>query len=269
MFIDSHCHLDKLDLSPYENDFSAMLAAAFDRDISRLLCVSIDLAQFEAMYQLIKDQDKIFASLGVHPLHVENEQPIVSVAELLERVERHSKVVAVGETGLDYFYQTDTKECQQQSFINHLDAASQLKLPVIVHTRDAREDTLALIKEHGGDAGGVLHCFTESLEMAKAAIEMNYLISFSGIVTFKNADELREVVRATPLEKILIETDAPYLAPIPHRGKKNEPKYVVEVAQCIADIKGVSLEKVAEVTSENFYRLFSKAAELDGIKSCG
>ncbi len=269
MYIDSHCHLDKLDLSPYDNNFSAMLAAAFDRDISRLLCVSIDLEQFKGMYQLIQDQPKVFASLGVHPLHVENEAAIVSVQSLLDGVKQHSKIVAIGETGLDYYYQSQTKELQQQSFINHLCAADQLCMPVIVHTRDAREDTLSLIRAHGGDSGGVLHCFTESLAMAKAALDMNYLISFSGIVTFRNAQELRDVVKAIPLENILIETDAPYLAPIPYRGKKNEPKYVVEVAQCIADLKGVSVEKVAEATSENFYRLFSKAAQLDGIPSCG
>ncbi len=265
MFIDSHCHLDKLDLSPYDNNFSAMLAAAFERDISRLLCVSIDLEQFAGMYQLIQDQPKIFASLGVHPLHVENAAGVVSVRSLLDSVKQHSKIIAIGETGLDYYYQTETKEFQQQSFINHLSAAAQISMPVIVHTRDAREDTLSLINTHGGESGGVLHCFTESLAMAKAALDMNYLISFSGIVTFRNAQELRDVVKAVPLEKILIETDAPYLAPIPYRGKKNEPKYVVEVAQCIADLKGVSVEKVAEVTTENFYRLFSKAAELDGF----
>jgi TatD DNase family protein len=266
MFIDSHCHLDKLDLSPYENNFTAMLDAAFQRDISRLLCVCIDLEKFEGMYSLIQDQPKVFASLGVHPLHVESEAGIVSINQLIEKVKQHPKIIAIGETGLDYFYQTDTKAVQQQSFINQLRAADQLSLPVIVHTRDAREDTLSLIKTYGGESGGVLHCFTESQAMAEAAIDMNYLISFSGIVTFRNAEELREVVKAIPLDKILIETDAPYLAPIPYRGKKNEPKYVVEVAQCIADLKGISVEKVAEATSENFYRLFSKAAELDGIR---
>ncbi|SIT10653.1 TatD family hydrolase [Neptunomonas antarctica] len=266
MFIDSHCHLDKLDLSPYENNFSAMLDAAFQRDISRLLCVCIDLEKFGEMYSLIQDHPKVFASLGVHPLHVENEQGVVPIDYLIEKVRQHPKIIAIGETGLDYFYQTDTKAVQQQSFINQLRAADQLSLPVIVHTRDAREDTLSLIKTYGGESGGVLHCFTESQAMAEAAIDMNYLISFSGIVTFRNAEELREVVKAIPLDKILIETDAPYLAPIPYRGKKNEPKYVVEVAQCIADLKGVSVEKVAEATSENFYRLFAKAAELDGIR---
>lgn len=265
MFIDSHCHLDKLDLSPYENNFSSMLNAAFERNISRLLCVSIDLEQFKGMYRLINDQARVFASLGVHPLHVENEAGIVSIQALMDLVDQHSKIIAIGETGLDYFYQTDTKEQQQQSFINHLQAADHLAMPVIVHTRDAREDTLSLIRAHGGESGGVLHCFTESLEMAKAALDMNYLISFSGIVTFRNAQELRDVVKEIPLDKILIETDAPYLAPIPYRGKKNEPKYVVEVAQCIADLKGVSVEKVAQVTSDNFYRLFTKAAELDGM----
>lgn len=261
MFIDSHCHLDKLDLAPYNHDFSAMLAAAFERDVSGMLCVSIDLPQFEGMYAKIQAHARIAASLGVHPLHVENQDGIPSVEQLITLCEAHPKVVAVGETGLDYYYQTDTKAFQQESFSAHLQAADQLNLPVIVHTRDAREDTLALIKAHGGDAGGVLHCFTESLDMAKAALDMNYLVSFSGIITFRNAADLRDVVKALPLDKILIETDAPYLAPVPHRGKKNEPKYVVDVAQCIADLKGISVEAVAEATRANFFNHFPKAQQ--------
>lgn len=264
MFIDSHCHLDKLDLAPYNHDFSAMLAAAFERDVSGMLCVSIDLPQFAGMYAAIQTQARVAASLGVHPLHVENQDGIPSVEQLITLCETHPKVVAIGETGLDYYYQTDTKAFQQESFAAHLQAADQLNLPVIVHTRDAREDTLAQIKAHGGDAGGVLHCFTESLDMAKAALDMNYLISFSGIITFRNAADLRDVVKALPLDKILIETDAPYLAPVPHRGKKNEPKFVVDVAQCIADLKGISVEAVAEATRANFFSHFPKAQQWMG-----
>ncbi|WP_286238585.1 TatD family hydrolase [Neptuniibacter halophilus] len=259
MFIDSHCHLDKVDLSPYNHDFNAMLQAAFERRVNAMLCVSISLSQFGPMCELIQDNPAIFASLGVHPLNIDEG---LATKEQLLALASQPQVVAIGETGLDYFYQDCPEQfaLQQQSFQTHLEAAAELKLPVIVHTRDAREDTLALIKAHGNpESGGVLHCFTESWEMAKAALDMNYYISFSGITTFRNAEELRDVVRQVPLERILIETDAPYLAPVPHRGKKNEPKYVVEVAQCIADLKGVSLEQLAEQTSQNFYTLFSKA----------
>jgi TatD DNase family protein len=256
MFVDSHCHLDRLDLSPYENNFAQMLAAAEERNVSKMLCVSISMQQFPDMYELIEPYPSVYASVGTHPLSADEES--VDLETLLQKAQLN-KVVAIGETGLDYYYQTETKEQQQQSFMTHLQAAAQLKLPVIVHTRDAREDTLDMIHRYGNhDSAGVLHCFTESWEMAKAAMDMNYFISFSGIVTFRNAVELRDVVKQTPLERILIETDAPYLAPVPHRGKKNEPKYVVDVAQCIADLKGVSLEAVAEVTTENFHTLFSK-----------
>ena len=258
MFIDSHCHLDKLDLSPYENDFDAMLNAARARKVDTMLCVSISMSQFQTMHPLVEPYTDIYSSVGIHPLHAHEEQ--TSVEALLAEAAK-TRVVAIGETGLDYYYSTDTREIQQESFAIHLNAAGQLGLPVIVHTRDAREDTLDMIRNHGNpESAGVLHCFTESWEMAKAALDLNYSISFSGITTFRNAAELREVVKKVPLERILIETDAPYLAPVPHRGKKNEPKYVVEVAQCIADLKGVSLDEVAAVTTANFKRLFAKVA---------
>ncbi|MFY0676987.1 MAG: TatD family hydrolase [Neptuniibacter sp.] len=257
MFIDSHCHLDRLDLSLYDNDFSKLLNAAHDRDVEKMLCVSISMEQFPAMYDLIKSSPSVFASVGVHPLSAAEEQVD---AETLSEMTELNKIVAIGETGLDYYYQTDTQEHQLQSFQTHLQVASKHKLPVIVHTRDAREDTLQMIKAHGDpESAGVLHCFTESWEMAKAAMDLNYSISFSGIITFRNAEELRDVVKKVPLDRILIETDAPYLAPVPHRGKKNEPKFVVDVAQCVADLKGISIEKLAEITTDNFHRLFPKA----------
>mgnify|MGYP005989430209 CR=1 FL=1 len=257
MFIDSHCHLDKLDLTPYDNNFSAMLQACRERQVNEMLCVSISDAEFPAMYELIRDQEGVHASVGIHPLSAG--EKLLSIEELVE-LSAKDKIVALGETGLDFYYQQDTIEQQRLSFENHLKAAGQVALPVIVHTRDAREETLSMIRQHGDlDAGGVLHCFTESLEMAQAAIELNYMISFSGIITFRNAAELRDVVKNTPLDRILIETDSPYLAPVPHRGKKNEPRYVVEVAQCVADLKGISLEEVAGITRENFYRLFNRA----------
>ncbi|MGH1461744.1 MAG: TatD family hydrolase [Neptuniibacter sp.] len=257
MFIDSHCHLDRLDLSPYDNDFRKLLNATHERKVNKMLCVSISMQHFAPMYELIKPYPSIYASVGVHPLSAAEEP--VEAAELLDMA-RLDKIVAIGETGLDYFYQTDTKQQQQVSFQNHLQVAGQLNLPVIVHTRDAREDTLQMIERYGNpESSGVLHCFTESMDMATAAIDLNYYISFSGIITFRNASELRDVVKHVPLDRILIETDAPYLAPVPHRGKKNEPKFVVDVAQCVADIKGVSIEQLAEVTTDNFHRLFPKA----------
>ncbi|GGO87052.1 hypothetical protein GCM10011348_39340 [Marinobacterium nitratireducens] len=258
MFIDSHCHLDKLDLTPYNNDFDAMLAAAREASVDKLLSVSVDMASFPALYQSVESRDGIYASVGVHPLH--SDEGLVDVEWLVAEAAR-PKVIAIGETGLDYYYDADSASLQQESFKRHLEAAAQAQLPVIVHTRDAREDTLRLIDAHGDSrSAGVLHCFTESLEMAMAAIEMNYFISFSGIVTFRNAEELREVARQVPLERMLIETDAPYLAPVPYRGKKNEPRYVPAVAQCLADLKGIRIEELAERTSENFFRLFRKAA---------
>lgn len=257
MFIDSHCHLDRLDLSPYDNNFSKLLNAAHDRNVEKMLCVSISMEQFPAMYDLIKSSPSVYASVGVHPLSAADEQVD---AETLSEMTELNKIVAIGETGLDYYYQTDTQELQLQSFQTHLQVAGKHKLPVIVHTRDAREDTLQMIKEHGDpESAGVLHCFTESWDMAKAAMDLNYSISFSGIITFRNAGELRDVVKKVPLDRILIETDAPYLAPVPHRGKKNEPKFVVDVAQCVADLKGISIEKLAEITTNNFHRLFPKA----------
>jgi TatD DNase family protein len=192
--------------------------------------------------------------VGVHPLDIGDElETEASICELARRPE----VVAIGETGLDYHYSKDNVERQQASFRAHLRAAARLRKPVVVHTREARADTLALIREAGDpEVGGVLHCFTEDWEMARAAIDLNYFISFSGIITFRNADELREVVRRTPLERLLVETDSPYLAPVPFRGKRNEPKYTREVAACMAELKGVSLEEVAAATSANFDSLF-------------
>jgi len=254
MFIDSHCHLDKVDLTPYDGDFEAMLTAASERDVSRMLCVSIDLPQFERMYALASGRDNIDLSVGVHPLHVD-ESP-VTAGQLIELAKK-PEIVALGETGLDYYYQTDNAEAQQACFIEHLKASRETGLPVIVHTRDARQDTLNIIRDHGDkDVAGVLHCFTESWGMAEQALEMGYYISFSGIITFRNAEPLRDVVKQVPMERILIETDSPYLAPVPYRGKKNEPQYVPAVAQMVADLKGLKQEDVARISAENYQRLF-------------
>ncbi|MET0379234.1 MAG: TatD family hydrolase [Spongiibacteraceae bacterium] len=267
MLVDSHCHLDRIDLTPYGGDLGAALAAAHERGVTRMLCIGIDRNNAGAVCEIARKHPGVYASVGIHPLDIASElETIDSLCTLADRPE----VVAIGETGLDYFYKqdgyysNDKREAQQQSFRAHLRAASRLRKPVIVHTRDAREDTLALIREAGdADVGGVLHCFTESWEMARAAIDMNYWISVSGIVTFKNAGELREVVRQVPLERLLVETDSPYLAPMPYRGKKNEPKYTREVAECVAQLKGISYEELAEVTSANFDRLFLRGKPVE------
>jgi len=257
MLVDSHCHLDRLKLDKYDGDLSRALAAAAEQGVEKMLCVGISLENREAVVSIAEQYEQVVASVGVHPLDVEaglaSEQDLLSWAE-------HPKVVAIGESGLDYYYSDQTKALQQESFAIHLRAASQAQLPVIVHTRDARQDTLDMIKEHGNEeSAGVLHCFTESWDMAKAAMDMNYYISLSGIVTFKNAKELQDVARKMPLDRLLVETDSPYLAPIPYRGKPNEPAYVKEVAQFVADLQGVSYQQLIEATGENFHRLFSKA----------
>ncbi len=254
MLVDSHCHLDRLDLSPYEGDLAAALEAARCRGVSRFLCIGIDLANAGAVIDIARGFADVSASVGVHPMDVKPE----SVDWLkFEQFAGDPEVVAIGETGLDYYYSEDSREHQKESFKRHLQLASRLQKPSIVHSRDAREDTLGLIRSSGdASVGGVLHCFTETWEMASRALDLNYLISFSGIISFNNAAPLREVVKRVPLEKMLIETDSPYLAPVPYRGRKNEPRYVYEVAQCVADIKGISIEEVAETTSKNFNNLF-------------
>ena len=258
MLIDSHCHLDRLVLDSYGHQLSAAINAALDCGVKRMVCVGISVNNRKQVVDIAESYPQVVASVGVHPLDVK--EGLATEQQLIEW-SKHSKVVALGETGLDYHYNQDDKPLQQQSFAVHLRAAAAAKLPVIVHTRDARDDTLMLIKEHGDpECAGVLHCFTESWQMAKQAMDMNYMISLSGIVTFRNAEELRSVAKNIPLDRLLIETDSPYLAPVPFRGKPNEPKYVREVAAFIADLRGLSYEELVRITGENFYRLFSKAA---------
>ncbi len=256
VFVDSHCHLDRLDLSPYDGDLASAIDAAKKRGVEQMLCIGIDMTNAQTVIDIACMFDGVNASVGVHPMDVSDK---LADMEQLRALAIHPEVVAIGETGLDYYYSKGSAELQQRSFIQHLTLSSELGKPVIVHTRDAREDTIALIKQHGNpEVGGVLHCFTENWAMASQALELNYYISFSGIITFKNAAELREVVKRVPMDRLLIETDSPYLAPVPYRGKKNEPQYVVEVANCIAQLKGISLEEVAEITLANFHKLFFK-----------
>ena len=253
MIIDSHCHLDKLDTSHYTDGFAGLIAAAQANDVSQMLCISVDTEKFDPMMAQIAAYDFIHASAGLHPLSVEH----LDCLSLLELQAQHPKVVAIGETGLDYFYQQDNSALQQQAFIAHLRLSKRLAKPVIVHTRSANEDTLRLLREEADqDAGGVIHCFTEDWTMAEACLDLGFYISISGIVTFNSANDLREVVKKIPMQRLLVETDAPYLAPVPHRGQQNEPKHVRLVAQYIADLKGVSLAELATQTSQNFTQLF-------------
>lgn len=254
MLVDSHCHLDRLDLSDRDAGLDGILADARARGITQFLSVAVDLATSASLVELTERYDHVYSSVGVHPLQ-KIDQPVPEVEQLVA-LARAPKVVAIGETGLDNFYSAESHQWQRDSFIRHLQASQQTGLPIIIHTRDAREETLELLRQYPLQAAGVMHCFTETWEMAEAAIELGFYISFSGIVTFKSADELREVVRRVPLDRILVETDSPWLAPVPHRGKQNEPQYVREVAETVADVKGVSLEQLAEITTQNFHRLF-------------
>ncbi len=259
MLVDSHCHLNRLKL-PEGESLSDALAFARSRQIEHMLCVSVSLEEYPAMRDLVASEPDISLSCGVHPLDLD----VPFTYERLIEFAQDPNVVAIGETGLDYYYSKDSITAQHEAFRLQIRAAKALGKPLIIHTRDAREDTLSILKEEGADeVGGVLHCFTESLEMAEAAMAMNFMISFSGIVTFKNAEALREVARAVPLEKMLVETDSPYLAPVPYRGKSNQPGYVKDVAEYLALLKGVSYEELARVTTDNFYRLFPLAKRID------
>lgn len=256
MFIDSHCHLDRLELDKLGMDLPAVLEAASQAQVSHMLCVSVSLQEYAAMAALVRGYPQVSLSCGEHPLH---QQLDFSPTQLLQLCQA-DEVVAVGETGLDYFYSPDNKSTQQAAFAAHIAVARQLNKPLIVHTRDARADTLALLHgEQAQDCGGVLHCFTEDWDTAKAALDLGFYISFSGIMTFRNADALREVVRQVPLDRLLIETDSPYLAPVPYRGKTNQPAYVAAVAQAIAELRNIDLVTLAAATSDNFRRLFPLA----------
>lgn len=256
MFIDSHCHLDKIDLADFDDQLDKLVANAENNHISHMLCVSVTLDSFPKMREAVAKYSNVSISCGVHPLHPEDNYDPATLLELASLKE----VVAVGETGLDFYYDKEHHDFQKQSFEQHIQVANKLNKPLIVHTRDARAETIDILKANKAEkCGGVLHCFTENWEMAKAAIDMGFYISISGIVTFKNANELRDVVTKIPLDRLLIETDSPYLAPVPHRGKQNQPAYVRHVADTVADLKQVSIETLAEQTSANFHRLFSKA----------
>lgn len=257
MLVDSHCHLDRVDLTPYGGDFSELLDATRAAGVSHLLCVSIDLESYPEMLSLVEAYPEISVSVGVHPNDHDRREP--SVAELVE-LASHPKNVAIGETGLDYFRTEGDLDWQRERFRTHIRAAHEAAKPLIIHTREARIDTIEIMRdEQAQSVGGVMHCFTETWEMAQAALDLGFFVSFSGIVTFKNAAQLREVAVKVPDDRLLIETDSPYLAPVPFRGKPNEPRYVGRVAETIAELRGVSYEQLAQQSRENFFRLFSSA----------
>ena len=257
MLIDSHCHLDRVDLKPYAGDFARLMQATAEQGVEHLLCVSIDMESYPAMKSLVGGYPQVSISVGVHPNEQHRREP--GLEELVE-LSRDPQNVAIGETGLDYFRSEGDLEWQRNRFRRHIAAARDCGKPLIIHTRAAREDTIRIMQEEGAEqAGGVMHCFTESLEVAQAALALGFYISFSGIVTFKSARDLQQVAQAVPLERMLIETDAPYLAPVPHRGRRNEPAFVAHVAAKVAELHGVTVDRVAAATSENFARLFRAA----------
>lgn len=257
MLVDSHCHLDRLDYGSKHQDMSEAIQKAANRGVNHMLCVSVGLSSFPQMLEAIAPYPQVFASCGVHPLHQDDEpnDPI-----LLKQLAANPAVVAIGETGLDYFYAPESAQLQRRSFAQHVAVAVELNKPLIIHTRGAQQDTLDVLREGRADkVGGVLHCFTESLEMAEAAIELGFYISISGIVTFNSAKTLRNVVKAIPLTRLLVETDSPWLAPVPYRGEENEPAYTRTVAEFIAELKNISVEEVAAQTTTNFFELFKLA----------
>lgn len=249
--VDSHCHIDFPDLAA---DTPGVLARMAANGVTHALCVSVNLEDFPRVHALAQAHANLFASAGVHPDHTGAEP---SETDLLHAAGA-PKVVAVGETGLDYYRASGDVAYQRERFRRHIRVARALAKPLIIHCRQAADDLLRIMEEErAAEAGGVMHCFTESWEVAERAMAMNFLISFSGIVTFRNAAALREVARVVPLERMLVETDSPYLAPVPHRGKTNEPAYVRHVAEAIADLRGVPLATLAAVTTANFFRLFN------------
>jgi TatD DNase family protein len=254
MLVDSHCHLDFPDLA---NRLDDLMANMRNNRVSHALCVSVNLQDFPRVLALAETHPNLFASVGVHPDYENLAEP---QAAQLASLARHPRIVAIGETGLDYFRLKGDLEWQRERFRQHIRAARECGKPLIIHTRAAADDTLRIMAEEGADrVGGVMHCFTESWEVAQQAMEMNFYISFSGIVTFKNAVALKDVAKKIRLERVLIETDSPYLAPVPHRGKINEPAFVRYVAEEIAALRGVGMEEVAAATTANFFNLFKAA----------
>lgn len=252
--VDSHCHLN---FEPMGDDLDGVIERAQANNVSHMLCVSVNLEDYPQVLNIAKAHPSIFASVGVHPCYQDVYEP--TVEELIE-LAKDEQVVAIGETGLDYFRVEGDMSWQQQRFVRHIEAAIVSEKPLIIHTRSAADDTMAMLKQHRADlCGAVMHCFAEDWDTAKKALDLGFYLSFSGIVTFNSAKTLKEVARKTPLDRILVETDAPYLAPVPMRGKPNQPAFVAHTAQYVADLKEISLDALTAQTSKNFFDLFNTA----------
>jgi TatD DNase family protein len=256
MLVDSHCHLD---FDVFTEDFQQILARAEEAGVKALQTICTRVSEFDKIHALTTRAPNIFCSVGTHPLNVEEDG--IAKADAIIELTKRPKVIGIGETGLDYHYQSDTIDIQQRSFREHITAAQATQLPIIVHTRDADEDTITIMREMHSQSpfSGVIHCFTATLELAQAALDLGFYISASGIVTFKNATEIQDIFRIVPLNRILIETDAPYLAPVPKRGMRNEPSFVRHTAAFMAELKQVSFEQLCVASTENFFNLFQRA----------
>lgn len=263
MLVDSHCHLDLLDLAPWNGQLSGVLEAAATQDVTHMLCVSVTLERWAPMMEMIRPHANVYASVGVHPNERDGHDP--SVDELV-RLAADPKVVAIGETGLDYYRSEGDLDWQRERLRRHIAAAKQTRKPLIIHMRDATEDTLRILdEENARDCGGVMHCFSEDWTAAQRALDLGFYISLSGIVTFKTAIALRDVAAKLPLDRLLVETDSPYLAPIPHRGRPNYPGYTRHVAEKIAEVRGTHYEEIADHSTRNFFTLFKNASVGSGI----
>jgi TatD DNase family protein len=250
--IDSHCHLDFPELRA---ELPELLEAMAANDVTHALCIAVEMPAWPAVHELARTEPNLYASVGVHPDYQETQEP---TRESLAALARDPRIVAIGETGLDYYRLTGDLEWQRARFRTHIRAARDCGRPLVVHTRNAADDTLRILREEGAqEVGGVMHCFTETWEVASAALELGFHISFSGIVTFKNAVALQDVARRVPIERMLVETDSPYLAPVPYRGKRNQPAYVRHVADSIARLRDVPVDVIASATTANFARLFN------------
>lgn len=256
MLVDSHCHLDFKD---FEGELDAVVERAGAAGVGLMVTISTKLTEFGGVLAVAERYDNVVCSVGIHP-HEAAAEPDIDAAKLIE-LAQHPKVVGIGETGLDYYYEHSPREAQRRSFRAHIIAARETGLPLIVHARDADGDTAEILADEMGQGAfsGLLHCFSSGPDLARAALGLGLYISFSGIVTFKKADELREIAATVPLDRLLVETDAPYLAPVPNRGKRNEPAFVAHTAAKVAELKSVAPEALAEATTDNFFRLFSKA----------
>ncbi|MEM7377831.1 MAG: TatD family hydrolase [Pseudomonadota bacterium] len=259
MLIDSHCHLD---FDGLREDLTGTLSRAHDAGVDHILCISVTLEDFPRVLEVATQSDNLFASVGVHPCYPDAEQPDI---ETLVDFAEHPKVVAIGETGLDFMRVEGDMHWQRARFVTHIEAAARAGKPLIIHTRAAAQDTIDMLVANRADrSGGVMHCFAEDWEIARQALDLGFYISFSGIVTFNSARAVQDAARKVPLDRILVETDAPYLAPVPHRGKPNEPAFVRHTAQFLADLRGISLEELADHTRRNFFALFASAHPASG-----